>query len=294
MIDRAAVVGAVAAELDERVGRCVEEHGAIGARVADRLGLVERDHKPDNVVHPLERLGTGVFIRRISDWPIEVLARFGWACVAVISGQRARLNRDAAWWRDASAAGVRLTAMDWLPTPATWRSGLAEAIAWSAEHGSLCYVTDAEGPSAPRGWNGAVVPARAYVAEMQRLTAAAGCGLGVTALALPPASYPRILIEGCPDLAITQPYDRDHALDAAYPVRSSARYVELGARPERIVVGRGAFRRERGRGGELVPRWRTPGEIEAHRATTPAGTAATCWWPPVGRMPPRVVDAIVG
>lgn len=41
MTDRSAIIAAVAAELDERAGMCLEEHGAIGARVADRLGIVE-------------------------------------------------------------------------------------------------------------------------------------------------------------------------------------------------------------------------------------------------------------
>lgn len=39
MVDRTSVIGAVAEELDARAGRCLEEHGVIGAAVADRLGL---------------------------------------------------------------------------------------------------------------------------------------------------------------------------------------------------------------------------------------------------------------
>lgn len=288
-IDRTAVVDAVAAELDERAEQCRTVHAEIGAAVADRLGLVHRDPKPGN---PLDALGVGIFVRRIEDWPIELLARFDWACVAVISSGRGKLNRDPAWWRDAGAAGVTLTAMDWLPPPGNWRPGLADAIAWTAEHGSICYVADAEGPGPPRGWNGCDEEAREYVAAMRELCDRAGCGLGVTALALPPRSYPRVLIEGCSDLAICQPYDRDHRLDRKYPLRSIERYRDLGA--QRIAIGRGAFRRERNSMGELRARWRTPSEIEAHHATTPAeGLVGEAWWPPVGTPSDRIVDAIV-
>lgn len=47
MVDRSKIVGAVAAELDARVGQCREEHAAVGAAVADRLGLTSPSAEGD-------------------------------------------------------------------------------------------------------------------------------------------------------------------------------------------------------------------------------------------------------
>lgn len=283
------VIAAVAAELDEREAQCRDAHVVIGARVADRLGLTAK--LPAIVTaNPLDALGVGVFVRRIRDWPIEVLARFDWACIAVINSDRGAINRDSQWWRDAGAAGVTLTAMDWLPTPGRWRAGLADAIAWSAEHGSICYVADAEGPTPPRGWNGEAEAAQEYVAEARRRCDMSRCALGWTGLALPPRDGAWRAFAGGADLTICQPYDRDHQLDARYPVRSVERYRELGAK--RVALGRGAFRREVQPDGSMRSRWRTPSEIEAHRRTTPEGTTSECWWMPAGTPSARVVDAI--
>jgi hypothetical protein len=292
-LDRDDVVRAVREVLDGDKGQCRPEHARIGALVADRLGLLEdtAPEIPSAKRGTLDALGVGVFVRRIKDWPIEVLARFDWACVAVVNDGRGKINRDSQWWRDARAAGVTLTAMDWLPTPGKWRSGLDDAIAWSTEHGSICYVADAEGPAPPRGWNGAAAQAREYVAAARALCDRHGCALGWTGLALPPRDDAWRAFAGGSDLTICQPYDRDHELDPRYPVRSVERYRELGA--QRVVLGRGAFRRERQSDGSLASRWRTPSEIEAHRATTPAGTVSEAWWMPAGTPRARIVDAIV-
>lgn len=306
MTDRSTVIAAVTAELEQRAGECLEEHAAIAARVADRLGLrggleigsdrseapgitpqrsgleVDRDLKPENV---LDVLGTGVFVRRLHDYPIEILARFGWAIVPVINAGRAELNRDPAWWADARAAGVRLVAMDWLPTPTRMVTGHAEAVAWSAEHGAIAWLIDAEAE-----WHHRPVPAAALVAEARQLCDAHGLGLGLTSLAmLPDRREWEILVAGCADLSVPQPYDRYGAYEADYAARSVDRWQRLGA--QRIAVGRGAFVDPDGVGPEKA-RWRSPQEIERHRATTPPGLA-TAWWPPAGRPSARVVDAIV-
>lgn len=295
------VVGAVAAVLDEDHGTCLTYHRELGRRVADHLGLhaVAEPAEEDlaaavEAPHPLEALGVGVFVRRIEDWPIEVLARFDWACVAVLTSGRGTINRDPAWWKDAGAAGVRLTAMDWLPSPHRWKPGLEEAIDWSTAHGSLCWVADAETPGPPRGWNGATRETRDYLELARARCDAAGCGLGFTGIAMLPRTVTwRRWVAGASDLLVPQPYDRWGAYEPDYAEKVLDRWRELGAAEERLVVGRGAFVDPDARGPEKA-RWRTPGEIARHRATTPVGATAECWWPPVGKPPSRAVEAIVG
>lgn len=291
------------------------DHREIGGLIADELGNAlentsrnistlesdacdesagisgsSRPSAPEN--NPLDELGVGVFVRRIGDWPIEVIARFGWACVAVIGQGRGALNRDPEWWADARAAGVVLTAMDWLPPPAGWKTGLDDAIAWSSAHGSLCYVLDAETPGPPRGWNGQLAPAQAFVREARRLADEYRTGLGFTGLAKLPSIFPGpTFVQECFDLSIPQPYDRYGAYEPLYGRRSVEHYRKLGA--SRIAIGRGAFVDPDGVGPEKA-RWRSPQEIERHRATTPTtGIVGEIWWPPAGTPKPRIVDAIV-
>ncbi len=315
-VTRAQVVEATCRVLGRRESTQIfGDHREIGGLIADELGKTpenisrnistlesdacdesagisgsSRPSAPEN--NPLDELGVGVFVRRIGDWPIEVLARFDWACIAVIEDGRGKLNRDVGWWADARAGGVKLTAMDWLPPPAKWRTGLAEAVAWSAEHGSLCYVLDAEGPGPPKGWNGQLAPAKAFVAEARRLCDASRTGLGFTGFATLPPIFPGpTFLRGCADLQIPQPYDRHGAYALGYGQRSVDGYRKLGA--TRIAIGRGAFVDPDGVGPELA-RWRVPQEIERHRATTPRnGLVGEIWWPPAGTPRPRVVDAIV-
>lgn len=314
----------IALEEMERYGDKLMEHRLDAARgIADRFGLRkdtptepptpllrkhccdlwDRGHRsgcpgaiPSTLpapAHPLDSLGVGVFVRRLRDWPIEALARFDWACVPVLTSGRGAMNRDAGWWADAQAASVRLTAMDWLPPPGNFEAGLERAIDWSAEHGSLCWVVDAETPGPPRGWIGQPVQAHSYVAIARARCDASDCGLGFTGIAmLPRRAEWRAFIEGCGDLLVPQPYDRWGAYEAAYPGRVLDRWRELGARDERLYIGRGAFVDPDGRGPEHA-RWRTPQEIERHRATTPPGLAGECWWPPVGKMPSRVAGTIL-
>ncbi len=284
MITRAHVIGAVVAELEDRHGRTPT---CTGEGVADRLGLPSIGTADTG---PLDRLGVGVFVRRIQDWPIELLARFGWACVAVLSSGRGAMNRDSGWWRAAGAAGVVLTAMDWLPGPERWPAGLADAIAWSAEHGSVCWVVDAE-----REWVDEVYEADLYVRRARVRCDAAGCGLGLTSYATLPRRWPaEVFVPGCSDLTIPQPYDRWGAYLPGYAARVLDRYREAGA--VRLAVGRGAFVDPDGAGPERA-RWRTPLEIARHRETTPpieGDLVGSCWWPPRGRPKARVVEAIVG
>lgn len=292
MITRAHVVDAVSAELNSIEGACRDEHRRIGDRVADRLGLADQASIKHPSSNPLDRLGTGVFVRRIGDFPIEVLACFDWACVAVIEKGRSAINRDPAWWADAAAAGVVLTAFDWLPPPATWSTGLEDAIAWSSAHGSICFVLDAEGPGPPKGWNGQLAAAQAFSREARRLCDFYRCGLGFTGFAsLSPIFPGPTFLQECSDLAIPQPYDRHGAYQPGYGKHSVEGYRKLGA--TRIAIGRGAFVDPDGVGPDRA-RWRSPQEIARHRATTPSeGLVGSIWWCPVGKPSPRILNAIV-
>ena len=235
--------------------------------------------------HPLDSLGTGVFIRRIADYPVELLARFSWACIAVVNEGRGALNRDPGWWADARAAGVTLTAFDWLPTPQRFATGLEDAITWSAEHGSACYVADLE-----REWHHEPAAATAYVDAARRACDAVRCGLGLTSFAMVPKRREwEILVAGCADLSVPQAYDRDGYYAPDYAARCVDRWQALGA--QRIAVGRGAFVDPDRRGPEHA-RWRSVPEIARHRATTPPGMP-TCWWPPAGRPRWQRVEAMV-
>jgi hypothetical protein len=286
-IDHPTLVAAVAGELDQRAGVCRPEHWEVGEAVAGRLGLAV-------ALDPLDALGTGIFVRRAQDWPIELLSMFRWACVAVRT-PNGRLNRDAAWWSEARAAGVVLTAMDWLPEPGGWQPKLlADDIDWTAQQGSVCWVSDAETPGPPRGWNGQLTQTRRYIAEARAACDRAGVALGFTGIAMLPATATwRAWVAGCSDLLIPQPYDRYGAYEVAYPRRVLDRWIELGADAGRIVIGRGAFVDPDGP-GPLAARWRTAAEIARHRATTPTGypLVGEAWWPPAGRMPAAVLAAI--
>jgi hypothetical protein len=283
MITRAEVVDAVKAELDSRPEQVFGGHAAFGECVADRLHLAH---------DPLDALGVGVFVRRLRDWPIEIISRFGWCCVAIVTAERKAINRDLAWYEAARAAGVTITTMDWLPAPTSWHRGLADAIAFSAEVGAEAYVIDAE-----REWKGEDDEARRYLAAAAKMTETITphVRLGFTSYALcsPHPTIPWRTFLGGTEIAIAQAYDREHALKRGYAERAIAEYEERGAR--RVVVGRGAYRRELARspGGKPRVRWRTALEIEQHAATTPAsGHVGTCFWPPVGRPPAAVLDAI--
>lgn len=282
MIDRDRVIAATVAELDARAGQCRPEHSEIGGGVADRLGL-RRTPTTAPPGDPLDALGRGVFVRRISDWPVQLLARFDWCCVAVISGRREALNRDAGWYRDAQAAGVAVTVFDWLPSPHNYRAGLRGAVAFAVNVGALCYVVDAE-----KEWKGAGDEiAAAYMDEID----AGGMPPGFTSYSLP-KQHPGIPWRAFLSrsvLSIAQAYDRDHLLAPHYATQAVAGYRERGA--GRVVVGRGAHRRDDPATPEREV-WRTPAQIVEHRATTPP-KAAECWWMPAGQPSGRVVDAIV-
>lgn len=294
MIDRGLVIAAVRDELDARAEGCRPEHVAIGAAVADRLGL-EHDTRPDlprvverAIVPPLDRLGTGAFVRRVQDWPLEVVRRFGWVCVAVINSNRAAMNRDRAWFEAVRSAGVAITVMDWLPAPANWGKGLASAVAFAREVGALAYVIDGE-----LEWKGKhAVAAAAFVAEVARLGAEVRPGFTSYSL---PTSHPtlpwRAFLEHAA-LAIPQPYDRFLNAAPGYAERACEEYRARGA--VRIACGRGAHRAD-DPATPQVEAWRTPDQLRAHRALTPpAGIVGTAWWFPAGRPSAERVDAIVG
>lgn len=295
MTTREQLVEAVVCELRLR-GTLAASHPVQTAdAIADRLGLVAPAIATADTLAPPPpegegRLGVGVFVRRISDWPIELLARFDWAVVAVLSSGRGAMNRDASWWRDAGAAGVVLMAMDWLPSPERWRSGLADGIAWSSAHGSTCWINDAE-----REWVRQALEAARYVEYARAQCDASGCGLGLTSYATLPRHWPSdVLVSGCGDITIPQPYDRWGAYEPGYATRVLERYRELGA--TRLAVGRGAFVDPDAQGPKKS-RWRRPLEIARHRETTPplkGDLVGECWWPPRGKPPAGRVEAIVG
>lgn len=265
--------------------------------VADRLGLPPSCMAaPGPNDNPLDNLGVGIFVRRLVDWPIEVLARFDWAAVPVIASGRGKLNRDEQWFKDARNAGVTLVAWDWLPPSGhlKWSPGLGDAIRWSAEQGAACFMSDPE-----REWYGKRDEAKLYVGASQFAAREAGIALGVTSYALPSKRWPSdVFVPGLPDLCVPQPYDRFGEFAPGYAERSLEAYRRKGA--ERLVLGRGAFQlvRPHDQPGpqRARARWRYPAEIRAHIATIPAraaDVAGEIWWPPRGEAPKGVVQAIV-
>jgi hypothetical protein len=286
MIDRPAVIDAVAAEV-ERLH--VPDPRAVGGRVADRLGLgAPIEHAP--VADPLDALGVGIFVRKIHDFPIELVARFGWVCVALLNSGRMSLNRDSGWFADARAAGVRITVFDWLPPRARWLAGLTDGVRFADEVGALAWIGDCEGD-----WHGA--PESAAIAYMDSVTEFGGGRVrpGFTSLALPSLhrTIPWRAFLSRSALAIPQPYDADSELDPAYPQRSCDEYRAHGA--VRNACGRGAYRRDDPHTPRDEAGWRSASEIAEQRALTPtSGLVGTCWWPPAGRPDARLVDAMVG
>lgn len=293
MIDRAAVVGAVAAELDAREERCLEEHAEIGERVADRLGLVEgvadRDPKPENVILP-----RWLFVRRTSWVPPDDASRIGGAIVCTRSSA-GRVSLDRAWCASVLKQGGAIAGWEWMLEPGTWREGLEAEVDRLASVGAVALVINVEPASgASKGtakdWRGRHAELADYTSTARALCDAAGLELWVTSWALPSAAqtFPwRELLQHA-HRAIPQPYEVHGREGAAYVAQSIAEYRAHGARE--IILGRGAHELD----DSDPDAWRTPAQIREHRESTPAGMPEA-WWVPAGdlRRRPAVVDAIV-
>lgn len=299
MIDRDAVVGAVAAELDARAERCVEEHAAIGARVADRLGLVETHSELTGTRDPAEEINrpaelprSSLFVRRTTWVPVEVAARFNAVIVCTRSGA-GRVSLDRAWCSALRASGAEIVGWDWMLEPGKWREGLEAEIARLVVVGGRALCLNVEPASkpikgTPRDWRGHHAELAEYTATAAELCHAAELELWVTSWAVAHTSptFPwRELLQSA-DVAIPQPYEVHGAKGPEYVAESIRQYTELGAR--RLILGRGAHELDK----SDADYWRTPAQVREHRSSTPTGMPEA-WWVPGGRLRPAVVDAMV-
>lgn len=311
MITRERIIEAVRAELDERAAQCREEHGAIGAAVADRLGLsdglrdasrLEAGHvAPSSSDASLVDAGDAsrspartrgrvwVFGRRIAFLPIAVAQRFDGVILATRTS-RGAANRSPGWIEEALSRGVEIVGWDWMLAPGQWRPGLGEHVCWLKSVGARALTLNVEprSPGTPEDWRGKHDELRAYADTSRELCDLHGLELWVTSWALPSSAptFPWLELIQPAHRCIPQPYEVHGRTGAEYVARVIAEWRERGART--IILGRGAHELDK----SDADAWRTPAEIAAHRASTPTGMDEA-WWLPAGTPPQEVVEAIL-
>lgn len=308
------LIAAVAAELDERVGRCVAEHAEIGAAIADRLGVIEEPTRPAVVIKVNAPIATArtydelardtldamrgarrsfggaryLFVRQQPWIPTATAARFE-GVVLTARTSRGRTNRSRSWCEAVREAGTELALIDLMLPPGTWRPGLGEAIQFAADVGAKAYVLDIEPTrETATDWRERHSELEQYCSRARELCDARRLELWVTSWALPSAAptFPWLELFAPAHRAITQPYEVHGRAGAEYTKRCVDEYEERGAR--RVIVGRGAHELDK----SDRDAWRTPAQIAEHKRSTPADMD-TAWWCPAGPIPPEVVDAIL-
>src|SRR5690606_5387663 len=152
--------------------------------------------------------------------------------VATRNSRGGKPNRSPSWWQAARDAGVTLAGWDWMLPPTRWRPGLAQHVAWLADHGASALVLNVEPtkPGAPDDWRGQHEAMRAYTSTARELCDRRGLALWVTSWALPPPTFP--LSELCEhaDRCIPQPYEVHGRTGAAYVAEVLDRWRAAGAR----------------------------------------------------------------
>lgn len=250
-----------------------------------------------SAVEQLGIAGPGLFLRsHLSQWypADDMCASFTWACVPIINGRRAAINRNRSYIRRLTSGGVTVTGFDWLPAPSNWETGLESAILFLAEVGARGFVLDAEAE-----FRGASAQAQRYVDRARTLCHGCGLWLGFSSFGLPPRSMPLGPFCQGSDMVIPQTYDRYHDLRPTYILDSARRYFNAGA--TKFAFGSGAYRgtsaAQRSAEGALDDRarstwrWRTAAEMREHLDTYPWFVESLISWPIAGKPPPHIWEA---
>lgn len=230
-----------------------------------------------------------LFVRRTLDVAPEQANRCDGVIVAV-RNPRGKLGRNEDWWERVTCEKHGFW---WFVEPLAWNEGqIAETCGYLRDRGavSICMNIEPRGKShdGKRWEDGYADDAVKFMALV--VTHARRCGLriGFSSWAWPQSrrSFPwREFMEPA-DYSIPQPYEVHGRSGQDYINASLGAYQELGSLEE--WLGRGAHELDKSDDDA----WRTPAEIAEHRATTPPGMPEV-WWLPRGRLPSKVLDAIL-
>jgi hypothetical protein len=229
-----------------------------------------------------------LFVRRHRDvTPVQANRCTG--VIVAVESHRGIFNRDRSWWDGVSCEKQGFL---WLPLPGMWEEReTRETIRFLGSVRAVAVVVNAEPRSPkhrPRWEDGHRKEAADYMAIVREAATEHGLEVGFSSWARPSArrSFPWAEFVTASDFTIPQPYEVHGRSGSAYVDACLEEYRALGSHD--TWTGRGAHELDRSDSDA----WRTPAQIAEHRESTPAG-AKEAWWLPAGRLPGRVLDAIL-
>ena len=301
---------AIVAELGAAQGMCLPSHAALADRVLARLRGPEAPASvtggasvpaPDDEPQAAAEARRGsvlAFVRPVGGLRAQDAARFDGLIVCGRSS-RGRVSLPTLWLgevdRAADGEPPARVVWDWMVDPVDAAPGLHDLVERARDIGARAVLLNAEPPArkhrgTPLDWATRRGAMEYYASTAREMCDAAGMELWVTGWALPSAAprFPWREMIAPAHRCMPQPYEVHGREGSAYVAQCLAEWVEHGAARDRLIVGRGAHELDT----SDADAWRTPAEIAAHRASTPAGMDEA-WWPPAGRWPAEVVGAIL-
>ena len=230
-----------------------------------------------------------LFVRQQPWIPVEVATRFD-GVVVTLRTSRGRTNRSRSWFEQVREKGTSIATVDLMLPPGQWRPSLSETIKFASDVGAIAHCLDVEPTKATHtDWRGKHDELEQYATRSRDLCDARGLELWATGWAMPgqARTFPWLELLRPAHRAIVQCYEVHGRSGVGYVTKCVDEYRDHGARG--IIIGRGAHELDKGDSDA----WRTPAQINAHRASTLPGYDEA-WWCPAGPMPDPVADAIVG